>query len=828
MNRVLIILSLNLLFFVSEGAVTKGFEGHVFDDINKSGTQDKNEKGIAGIKVSDGFNVVVTDKNGRFILPGWKKSRFITVYQPSNYSCNDWYLPISEKRKDYDFAMSAKRVRQKVNFVQISDTETFEYKEWVNNVREYADVNQSAFIVHTGDICYKRGMRWHSENITSNTMGVPVYYCLGNHDMVEGQYGEQFYEKCFGPAWYAFEEGNTLFVVTPMMRGDHKPSFTHEDIGRWLKALLGKYESAQPKIIFNHDLLTDDEHFVFQINKTDSINFNNYNLKAWLYGHWHNNMVKNHGGNEPVISYGTAVAAKGGIDHSPSSYRVVNIDENGNISSTLRWTYVNRKIEVVAPIGNDLLLKDDSELGVSVNIYHSGAEVQRVNYRIWVSGDYPDWHDLDDLEHWKTMQQSSDWNWQAQWSVQDYQDGEYTLTVNAFLKGGEVLVKQVPFTLNRKSVDANKGDNWINFLGNAMHNRHSNASTEAPKLVWSTNLGSNIYMTSPVIYDDKVFMATFDDNNAENCAIVGLNAISGEIIWRYQPDNSIKNTLVVAKGIVVATDMQGITYALNTKSGELVWKKDLGYNRLPGFVSGLVTDGEIIYTGFGSSLCAIKVEDGSLIWKNEAWNGGEGSVPTMTLADGVLVTSSHWRALYGHNALTGKLLWTRKDEGLRYRDGTLSYNQGSLWATIEDKLVELDVKTGVTKNVMKTGMRHAGNSTPVLADSLWILGSAHPGIGAFDRNTSSRKWIFEVEPAIFYTPSYFSDNQQSIESSPLILCDKVFFGAMDGNIYLLNSESGKLIWKKSLGVPVMSSAASNENQVYVADFAGNVYCFYLN
>ncbi|MBI9064014.1 MAG: metallophosphoesterase, partial [Marinilabiliaceae bacterium] len=486
MNRVLVILVLNLIVFSSEAAVKQGFKGVVFEDVNQNGIQDNHEKGIAGIKVSDGFHVVVTDKRGRYELPGWGKNKFVTIYQPADYSCADWYLPVDEKKQEYVFAMSAKQVRQKVNFIQISDTETFEYKEWVNNVREYADVNQSAFIIHTGDICYKRGMQWHSENITSSTMGVPVYYCLGNHDMVEGQYGEQFYEKCFGPAWYAFEEGNTLFVVTPMMRGDHKPSFTHQDIGAWLKALLGKYETTQPKIIFNHDLLTDDEQFVFKIDETDSINFNNSNLKAWLYGHWHNNMVKNHGGDSPVISYGTAVAAKGGIDHSPSSYRVVNIDDNGTISSMLRWTYANRKIEVVAPVGNDLLLNEPSELGVSVNVYHSGAEVQKVNYRIWASGDYPDLHDLDDLENWQVMQPTSDWNWQAQWPLKECQDGEYMLTVNALVQGGEVLVKQVPFTLNRTSVKASKGNDWTNLLGNAMHNRHCEALVEQPKLVWST------------------------------------------------------------------------------------------------------------------------------------------------------------------------------------------------------------------------------------------------------------------------------------------------------------------------------------------------------
>ena len=66
-------------------------------------------------------------------------------------------------------------------------------------------------------------------------MGIPVYYCLGNHDLLKGEYGEKMFEDLFGPVYYSFESGNIHFVVTPMLRGDHKPGFTKEDVGQDMK-----------------------------------------------------------------------------------------------------------------------------------------------------------------------------------------------------------------------------------------------------------------------------------------------------------------------------------------------------------------------------------------------------------------------------------------------------------------------------------------------------------------------------------------------------------------------------------------------------------------
>ncbi|MGE8381125.1 MAG: metallophosphoesterase N-terminal domain-containing protein, partial [Sphingobacterium sp.] len=44
-------------------------KGKVFLDVNRNGKLDKNEKGIASVSVSNGREVVATDKDGNYQLP---------------------------------------------------------------------------------------------------------------------------------------------------------------------------------------------------------------------------------------------------------------------------------------------------------------------------------------------------------------------------------------------------------------------------------------------------------------------------------------------------------------------------------------------------------------------------------------------------------------------------------------------------------------------------------------------------------------------------------------------------------------------------------------
>ena len=197
----------------------------------------------------------------------------------------------------------------------------------------------------------------------------------------------------------------------------------------------------------------------------------------------------------------------------------------------------------------------------------------------------------------------------------------------------------------------------------------------------------------------------------------------------------------------------------------------------------------------------------------------------MTVAEDVLIVSSHWSAIYAHDIHTGKLLWSRADDGLRFRDGVVSYKDGSLWVAERGKLHQLDLRSGKTIRSYPTNMQNSGTSAPIVLDSMIIVAGSHPGVAAFDRKTGGKIWEFEVGKSLLYTPSYFCDGQQSVESTPVLINDKIVFGAMDGGLYVLDMLTGKLLWKTNLGAPILTTVAVSVNRIYICDFAGNIYCF---
>lgn len=796
--------------------------GTVYLDENANHLKDRTEIGVKDAIVSNGFYVVRTDDEGRFVLPHWEKQRFVTIYTGRTFSSPTRFWPITSKTSSYDFAVTPRKQNDSVNFLHISDTETFEYGDWVNNLKKYIQVHKPDFVVHTGDICYKAGMLWHGQNLTEKDLGIPIYYCLGNHDLVKGDYGEEFFEQQFGPAWYAFEEGNVLYVITPMMNGDFPPSFNYEDIGGWLQNLLSVYPREQPKIFFNHDLLSNKELFVFNKNASEQIVLNEYNLKAWLFGHWHINMVKNHG-KSGVVSYSTATIAKGGIDHSPSSFRKVVVDSNGNTKSDLIWSFINKSIEIVSPNDHQVKLNHNKEADISVNVYDSGSEVDSVRYGIWRKTSYT-WDSVVGTRNWKLMRKASDWNWRA--SFDPGSDRDFVLVIDAFLHSGEILHRKQEFYIDSNRESTSFNGVWTNLGGNKEHHPVVEGSHKADyELIWTNNIGSNIYMSSPVVMKDLVFAAGFDDNNGDSSSVVCWNANTGAEVWRFTNGRSIKNQIVIADNKVIATDIEGITYALDLRSGNLKWKVDLQQEGLPGFVTGLVTDGEIIYTGFAESLSALDASTGKVLWRNTHWRGGEGTTPAMTIADSLLIVSQHWRALHAHNRFTGELIWSRHDEGLRFRDGVVAFVDDFLWVAEGDKLFKLEPSTGKTVHAMKTNLQHTGTSAPIKNGERVIVASSHPGIAAYDLYLGKQIWQHEVDPALFYTPSYFSDQQRSIESTPIQVGDHVILGGMDGNVRVVDANDGRLLWKMSLGAPILTSAAINENGFFICDFAGNIYCF---
>lgn len=778
------------------------YQGRVYVDANRNGQYDKGEKLLKNVCVSDGLNVVKTAADGTFSLLGFKNERFIFITTPSGYQTdNKHYQRITGSERSYDFGVQPLQgyiaPDGSHQYLHIADTEIFNtinQEDWANEMRDLAANEKVAFMVHTGDICYENGLKNHIKLMNTSNMGCPVFYCLGNHDLVKGKYGEELFESIYGPVYYSFDFGSTHYVVTPMWGGDHAPGFRREDVIRWIQNDLDQQPKGKPVVFFNHDLWSTTDEFVFKISDSEKLDLNDYNTKAWVYGHWHMHFVRQQG---KIKTISTSTLDKGGIDRSVSAVRMIKADRNGDVTSQLRYTYLNNSLQF-ASIANDECPRDaEGNWLLSVNAYHTVSPVAHITYSCQSEGGKL-------LCKNQPMQANSDWNWSALFRIPDAVNGQRIfVTAKAELKNGDVMTQRTSFVY--KDVHA-KG---------------------MPELTWVQNLKANVWFTAPVVADGKVFMATLDEDLKGEGAIIALDAVTGKQIWRYPLRNSVKNRIAYENQTVFAQDAEGYLLAVDAQNGKLKWERKMKVDGLPSIIEGVVAADGKVYAGTGKALGAYDALTGEPDWLNNGWGQNQGATSTPVLAGDVVVSGTQWSGLYGNDRKTGKMLWRKEESDIRERGASPAYVDGLLYVASGNALFIIEPQSGHT--VLRKQLPYNANttSTPLVTGKWIIFGTQGNGLVALNRNTLEQEWQINTAPSLIYTSPYSRHPSCTVESSPVLHEGIVYFGASDGVIYGVDPEAGRVVWKHKVGAPVFGKITIDGKSLYTADYGGNVYRFDL-
>lgn len=321
-----IVLSAVLVLALSAGLAAGIFYGINHDRysgyVYEAGSGDP----LAGVSVTNGRDVVKTDENGKFVLDGWLKQRFITVSIPSGYWTEDYYIETAKDIESYDFYLDKKEEDEsKHSFLQVTDTEiNGESKvDFLDYVKESAQNEDASFIIHTGDICYEEGLKRHIEVMNTENMGVPVRYVIGNHDFVKwGKYSEDLFESTYGPVNYSFDIGNIHYVATSLAYGDNRARYSRSDVWRWLANDLAQVDESKKVIIFNHDYCPDENGFTVKYG-TKTLDLREEGLIGWVFGHWHYSYLNDIDG---ILNITTSKTDGGGIDSTPAALRSISLD----------------------------------------------------------------------------------------------------------------------------------------------------------------------------------------------------------------------------------------------------------------------------------------------------------------------------------------------------------------------------------------------------------------------------------------------------------------------------------------------------------------------
>ncbi len=308
----------------------------------------------------------------------------------------------------------------------------------------------------------------------------------------------------------------------------------------------------------------------------------------------------------------------------------------------------------------------------------------------------------------------------------------------------------------------------------------------------------------------------------------------------------------VVDGILYAESDDMFAYALNMKTGQLIWRTSPVGNHLMG---NPIVKGRFVYLSAGgvgfnfanvvkyaknpykavrgmdfsyNGIYALDRLTGRLIWRHSSV--GE-AMPTPAVHGDVLYFATGSGSVHAINRHTGQTIWTTRLTGSDNMSSP-AYYQGKLYLAlaIKPRLYCLDAKTGkiLWKNTLpgaaNTGM---GDVSPAVSNGVVIMDAVtspktvrgkttlNPVIRAFDSNSGAPLWTASMGRGP--KPPAFKGGV------PMIYGGVVYVGSpVNGAYQARDLKTGKLLWKWNKIASARSAPTMDNNVLYIAG-AESVY-----
>lgn len=220
--------------------------GAVFEDRSGSGKRQAGDPGLAGVLVSNGYDVARTDADGSYSLPV-EDGDAVFVIKPSGYAvpldaatflprfsyihrpegtpeglglAYKGLAPTGPLPASLDFPLARASEPDRFDVVLFADPQP-ENETEVSFVRDDVVTSlrrtKAAFGITAGDIMFDDLSLYDRYNSIVGQIGIPWWNVGGNHDLnfeaPDSRASRETYKRVFGAPYYAFEYGNALFLM---------------------------------------------------------------------------------------------------------------------------------------------------------------------------------------------------------------------------------------------------------------------------------------------------------------------------------------------------------------------------------------------------------------------------------------------------------------------------------------------------------------------------------------------------------------------------------------------------------------------------------------
>ncbi len=193
-------------------------------------------KGVAGVAVTDGINVVLSSANGNYELLSNKTTQFVYVSLPSGYefphenSITRFFRTIDHSKSSFVSDFELKKLSlsdDKHTFIVWGDPQIQTKRDAellvsqsAPDLKEVVDSYRDKVPVHgigCGDLVWDKFNLFPDYKKAIALSGVPFFNVIGNHDMdLEARTDEgstRTFREHFGPTYYSFNRGKIHYVV---------------------------------------------------------------------------------------------------------------------------------------------------------------------------------------------------------------------------------------------------------------------------------------------------------------------------------------------------------------------------------------------------------------------------------------------------------------------------------------------------------------------------------------------------------------------------------------------------------------------------------------
>lgn len=299
--------------------------GFVFEDRNRDGRKDAGEPGLAGVSVSNGCEVMLTDGRGFYSI-GLAPGQILFVSQPSGYEVPvddnhlpqfyylhypegspavvegeavEWLFPVIEPTGPLPGRIDFPLHRLRENETQFkahgfadtqarSDLDQDMLREDLVNTL-LGNPYGAHFTLTMGDVVNDNLAMFDRHKEMMGLIGIPNWNLPGNHDMnyesPNAHFANETYKKHFGPTYYSFNYGNVHVVALNNVEyagaavrrdGNGRPyrGFISDDQIRWLEEDLARVPKDKLLVIATHiPLVAEADDGNTRITGPDTVNF---------------------------------------------------------------------------------------------------------------------------------------------------------------------------------------------------------------------------------------------------------------------------------------------------------------------------------------------------------------------------------------------------------------------------------------------------------------------------------------------------------------------------------------------------------------------------